>query len=154
MPVDHGDAELLQATIEALADSLQDHVRIHYSGIISHRITIGSTLFSPVRISSAWALTGNLFLRCHRRNITGWSGRGNGFEWLTTQAANEIQAMAEGLNRAERLGSGHNAVVLSPAAAAVLLHEAIGHFAEAPADVGLRLSAPRRFRTPPPPFFL
>lgn len=102
---------------------------------------------TPLRYSSVWAVAGSLCLKRRQRLIPiGWSGRGTGIEWLRTHAYRELLFLAEALDGAEALPCATLPAVLAPNASAVVLHEAVGHLAEAPSEpraqrIGCRLGA-------------
>ena len=82
--------------------------------------------------SCVWALSGNAVMRRGHTVPIGLSGCGSGFRELADPQKRERLAwMLAAIDRAEPTPSGSFPVVLAPAAAAVLLHEAIGHFVEA-----------------------
>lgn len=109
---------------------------LSYSALAFARRTVTPVDSGLVRTGLVWAVTGQL----DDGTPLGWSGRGDGLAWLEESAAREVAALA-GLAamatqaRAGRApGVGPYDAVLSPAAAAVLLHEAVGHAVEAPAN--------------------
>jgi predicted Zn-dependent protease len=137
LPVDD-EANAIKTALATLVEQCSDRVRLQYSAIASRRVTVSSTLSSPMRFMSAWAITG--WLEPTRPGATqplGWSGRGNGLDWIRNQAAEELRAMSERLERAEMIEPANTPAVLSPSASAVLLHEVIGHSAEAAPDCRL-----------------
>ncbi|RXD05721.1 hypothetical protein EQZ23_11860 [Sphingomonas sp. UV9] len=84
--------------------------------------------------TDVWALTGSITTENGRELPIGWSGRGP--DPLESELFHgRIARLADALARAEPATPGAPPVLLSTQAAAVLLHEAVGHFAEASADI-------------------
>jgi predicted Zn-dependent protease len=131
-PPQDDESEEIRPVLEALIKSWRGQVWLCYSAVVSHRITIDRTLVHPVRHSSAWSLTGWLVYDGSRPALPlGWSGRGNGLDWLKSRCATELRRLADMLSRAGATAAGATPAVLSPAASAVLVHEIVGHTAEA-----------------------
>ena len=99
----------------------------------------------PAPVSTrVWALLGNVVTPNGRVVPIGLSGQGSGIAELEDEATHEsVGKMLEAVDQAEPLPSGSVPAVLASPAAAVVVHEAIGHFAEAApegrADVRHRL---------------
>ncbi len=91
--------------------------------------------------SSVWVLLGNVVTPSGRVVPVGWSGRGSGLSELRDEAMKEpLARMFDAVDRAEPLPAGATPAVLAPPAAAVVVHEAVGHFAEAAPDGRVDLS--------------
>ncbi|WP_020672456.1 metallopeptidase TldD-related protein [Amycolatopsis nigrescens] len=83
-------------------------------------------------VRTVFALTGKTVTENGRTLPIGLSGRGNGLAVLEDRALAETMAWTRGaLASAAGPVRGRPPAVLSPQAAAVLLHEAVGHYAEA-----------------------
>lgn len=91
------------------------------------------------RSYSVWALTGWATTKSGRQVPVGRSGRGDGLAALRDpQASEELASVVAEVDRAS-LGEMHDGgVVLMPGPAALLVHEAVGHFAEASPTTDLR----------------
>jgi predicted Zn-dependent protease len=131
--------------LEALAAPWGGRVRLTYSAALFNRRTAGDGPDLPLRASAAWAVTGSVEGPGGTTWPLGWSGGGDGAGWLAEEAPGELRALVEALDRARPLEAGSYAAVLGPDAAAVLVHETVGHLAEAapgarPA-LGLRLAS-------------
>ena len=133
--------EELVELLSQLCRSCDGRLRVYYSSTSGTRRVAGMQLESVTTTVSAWALTGHLITPSGRRCPIGWSGRGDGREVLRDPgrvaglrtAASQLEAASSGFR-------GTLPVVFTPAASAVLLHEAVGHFVEGPvrADIDLR----------------
>jgi TldD protein len=125
--------EQVSSVLDKVVSRWYGRLHLNYSSVLSNRITLNDDFLSPMRCSSVWAVAGSLRLK-HRQNLIpiGWSGRGTGLEWLCTEACEDLLFLAEALDDAEALSCGTLPAVLAPPASAVLLHEAVGHLAEAP----------------------
>ncbi|HEU4885184.1 MAG TPA: metallopeptidase TldD-related protein [Longimicrobium sp.] len=138
--------DAVAGAIEALVAPYRGRVRLAYSAAAFHRRTAGNTLDAPVRPSFTWALTGSLISADGGTAWPlGWSGAGDGVGWLAAGAEEELREMAGALERARPLEAGRYDAVLGPDAAAVLVHETVGHLAEAapgaPPALGVRLAS-------------
>lgn len=128
------DGEQALVAMERLAARYQDRLALRYERV-SYRRTV-SYDDEPPQHSEAdvWALTGSIKTENGHELPIGWSGRQS--DLLTSGMLHDRAAwLAETLGHAVPGKSGTQAVLLSTQAAAVLLHEAVGHFAEAAADV-------------------
>jgi TldD protein len=129
------DVAAIGRCLRVISSSLGTRVTLCYSGRCSVRLTLGTTLRPELRWSASWALTGNIQGIQGRVIPVGWSGPGQGLEALSREGRAELLAKEiEMINRAEETPAGEFPTVLAPPAAALLLHEAVGHFAEASAD--------------------
>jgi len=89
---------------------------------------------SPARTwtRTVFSLTGHALAAGGRELPLGFSGHGAGLEVLADQsAATAIARTRSTLSTAEGPAPGNSAAVLGPQPAAILVHEAVGHFAEA-----------------------
>jgi len=129
--VANGAAEVL--ALESLAGVFGHRLHLSYSAVISNRITFGDAFNSPPVRSDSWSLTGWLTPESGAPFFPlGWSGRGDGLEWLNDGCADALRKFDEALRCVRPTEPGSGPAVLSPAAAAVLVHEVVGHTAEAP----------------------
>lgn len=94
---------------------------------------------SEKRRIDLFALTGQLTLAGGRFMSIGWSGKGDGLVRFGETSADELGAVASAVERAEPAVLGETPAILDYQPAALLVHEAIGHFAEASASPELRL---------------
>jgi TldD protein len=98
---------------------------VTHSSCESVRVSIVAGIRGPERCTRAWSATARV------ANVqVGWSGAGDGLAQLAN-IAGEMRSLAEALHRARPLESGTIATVLAAPAAAVLLHESVGHLIEA-----------------------
>lgn len=118
-PVVEHETESLESALLALRAS------VAYSSCEAVRVTIAGGVRGPERCMRTWSVTARV---AHLQ--IGWSGAGDGLAELPSIAA-EMRSLAEALRRAGPLESGARAVVLAAPAAAVLLHESVGHLIEA-----------------------
>jgi TldD protein len=131
-PADDGTSVEVVNALVALVTPWRGRARLHYSRTISSRLTLTPIASAPIRTSSAWAVTGWLLPALGGPFIpVGWSGRGSGQAWLEGAASAELQWLARAVESAGTMPAASPPSVLAPGAAAVLLHEAIGHRAEA-----------------------
>lgn len=113
--------------------------RLRYSAVAMSRVTVGTALDTTPRRDRVWALTGELTTPRGWRMPVGWSGRGCGLARLRDErTAVEYAALMRAGERAQPMGAGSGPAVLGRSAAALVLHEAVGHFAEASAGADLR----------------
>jgi hypothetical protein len=133
-PGRHRPLAAARAAVAALAAPLGGSLQLHYTAVVAHRTATGPLIGSqpPLRTSAVWSLTGWLKTASNGARIPlGWSGSGDGLDWIQEGAGGEIRQCARLLSSASSAEKGVFDTVLSPAAAAVLAHEAIGHVAEA-----------------------
>ncbi len=137
------DEEALAARLDELRRHFGGRVDLRYTHLDAARLVVAADGEQHRKAVSSWALLGGLTTAGGRRVPVGWSGAGDGLARLADPALRaRYDWLAAALDRAEPLPSGSPAVVLSPQAAALLLHESVGHFAEGPvdeADLGHRL---------------
>ncbi len=136
-PVMAEDLSALSRALQNLCRSCRGRLQLHYSALTSHRITRGRSLENPQRSFTAWALTGWMCAQSRSNAIPiGWSGKGEGGAWIRNEAPQELDWLCSCLEGAGPAQSGSVPAVLSPSAAAVILHEAIGHRAEGSVSLG------------------
>jgi predicted Zn-dependent protease len=94
-----------------------------------------------------WALLGDAVTPGGRVVPVGQSGRGSGLAEIEREgAAGDFARMLDRIEASRPLPGGSTAAVLAPPAAAVLVHEAVGHFAEAAPGGRVNLSHRLGFR--------
>jgi hypothetical protein len=136
-----------QRAVERVVQSWQGRSRIQYLAKSSVRIVLGGGVRGLTAESEVWALLGNVVTPHGHVVPVGQSGRGSGIAELECEAASgNLARMLERINRSEPLPGGTTPAVLAPAAAAVIVHEAIGHFAEAAPDGRVNLQHRLGFR--------
>jgi TldD protein len=146
-PQQEVECEQICSIVNDLVRDWGDRLRLRYSAVSSNRITVNHDFQAPLRSSSVWAIAGSLRLARRQLKIPiGWSGRGTGIEWLRTQAHKELLFLSTALDAADAVTSATLPAVLAPNASAVMLHEAVGHVAEARSEpraerIGRRLGA-------------
>jgi predicted Zn-dependent protease len=133
---------------DALVNLAQSWPRIslNYSSVVTHRVRVNNGDPVHTHALSRWAVIGSVTTSGPNQSFNiAWSGRGNGLECLSGRAA-ELQELATAFERADPIDEGRPEVVLRPAAAAVLLHEAVGHSVEATLDLTRQVLDNGRYR--------
>jgi predicted Zn-dependent protease len=121
--------------------------RLQYLAKSSVRMVLDDRSRGAVVTSQTWAFLGNVATPSGRIVPVGQSGRGSGLPELEREiATGDFARMLDRIDRSEPLGGSSSPAVLAPPAAAVLIHEAIGHFAEAAPDGRVRLDHRLGFR--------
>jgi predicted Zn-dependent protease len=112
---------------------------VSYASCEALRVTTLDGVRGPERRLHSWSITASV---AHLQ--IGWSGSGNGLAKLAC-IGEELREIADAMRSARALDVKKTAAVLSPQAAAVLLHESVGHLIEAdpvrPSFVGQRIAA-------------
>lgn len=128
-PIEPGEA---RRVLSRLAGGWNGRSRLQYLVKSLVRVTLGNGLPGLPARSEVWALLGNVTTPNGRIVPVGQSGRGSGIAELERETATGgLARMIDAINRSEPLPGGTRPAVLAPPAAAVLLHEAVGHFVEA-----------------------
>jgi TldD protein len=97
--------------------------------------------------SRVWALLGTAVTPGGHIVPVGFSGRGSGLAELERETAEGgFARLLDAVNRSRPLPGGNGPAVLAPPAAAVLVHEALGHFVEAAPEGRVDLSHRLGFR--------
>jgi predicted Zn-dependent protease len=128
-PVDQAEIE---ERLRTFIDWAGGDITLHHRAMSAGRVVVSGS--SPARRwhRTVFSLTGHAVAGGGRELPLGFSGRGAGLEVLSSQsAATAIARARSALAAAEGPVPGNPAVVLSPQPAAVLVHEAVGHYAEA-----------------------
>lgn len=126
------EADAAREAVLRLLASWQARTRVQYLGKSSLRVVLGDGLAGRVCASQVWALLGNAVTTGGKIVPVGQSGRGSGLAEIEHEtAAGDFARMLDRIQRSEPLPGGATPAVLAPSAAAVLVHEAVGHFAEA-----------------------
>lgn len=132
LPAEPGAA---RDTALRLVASWNGRSRVQFLVKSTARVVLGDGLPARLARSRVWALLGNVVTPGGRIVPVGRSGRGGGIEELEREAAEgELARLLDRVNRSEPLPGGTVPAVLAPPAAAVLVHEAVGHFTEAAPD--------------------
>jgi TldD protein len=143
-PVETGAA---QGAVEALVRSWRGRTRVQYLIKSSVRVVLGEGLPGRLAQSQVWALLGNSVTPNGRIVPVGQSGRGSGLAALERETAEgDFARILDCVNRSEPLPDTTGPAVLAPPAAAVLLHEAAGHFTEAAPEGRVNLGHRLNFR--------
>jgi len=144
-PVAETQAANVQDALVNLAQSW-NQITLHYSSVVTNRVRVNNGYHAHTDTLPRWAVIGSIITsrRGHSFNIA-WSGRGNGLKFLNTRAT-ELEELVTAFDRANRIDEGTPEVVLRPTAAAVLLHEAVGHSVEASLDVKRNVLDNGRYR--------
>jgi TldD protein len=125
------------AVVSRLVRSWRGTAKVQYLGRSSMRAVLRSSdpaagAAPRVVDSQVWALLGNVVTPNGRVVPVGRSGRGTGLAELGRETEQgELARLVDRVNRSRPVDAGTTPAVLAAAAAAVLVHEAVGHFAEA-----------------------
>ncbi len=123
------------AVIAELVESWGSRAKLQYMTRRAARLVVGTDGSAQPCSSHVWAFLGNAVTRSGRVVPMGWSGRGSGLCELRSESMKERAAQVlDSVDQAGPLPSGTFPAVLAPPAAAVMIHEAVGHFAEAAPD--------------------
>jgi len=129
---DLADPDGVRRALEALISQWRGEARLQYINRRAVRSVWRDGQVARPSACTVWALAGNVVTPEGRIVAVGWSGRGMGLAELKDGERKERFAwMLAAIDRAEPVPTGPRPAVLAPAAAAVLIHEALGHFAEA-----------------------
>jgi len=143
-PADPAEA---RCAVEAMVGSWSGRTRVQYLLKTTVRTVLGAGLPPAETPSAVWALLGNAVTPNGRVVPVGLSGRGSGTPELARETAEGgFARLLDQVNRSQPLPGGTVPAVLAPPAAAVLVHEAIGHFAEAAPEGRVSLSHRLGFR--------
>jgi TldD protein len=131
----------VEAALRVLTQRFGEAANLQYTHIAARRVvTIDETHGRELQV---WALNGHLPVAGGNSIPLGWSGSGDGLEQLIDpDRIVRWEWLLATVGAAREACTAPCAVVLSPQAAAVLLHESIGHFAEgapSPIDLSHRL---------------
>jgi len=133
-----------------LVRSWRGHSRLQYLAKSTVRMILGESREDRegrAVASQVWALLGNVVTPAGRIVPVGQSGRGSGLAEMEREiAAGDFARALDRIDRSAPLGGGISPAVLAPPAAAVLIHEAVGHFAEAAPQGRVRLGHRLGFR--------
>jgi len=140
----------LEEAIGSFRDGLKVIESLHYTETNLVRISLNEAFASPkTHVKKLWALTGYLETAKGHRFPIGWSGLGSGLNAFSLQRVSILNHFSENLERAQPMLAASLPVTLSQEAAALLIHEAIGHLVEAPhcdeikpLPLGFRLASP------------
>jgi TldD protein len=123
------------AIVAALTDvaSLGADCAIRYTHVVRSGLLAKAQDTEPTSMNSAvWALAGHHVTRKKRKVAIGESGRGTGLERLgSAELLDVVRWRLAATDRSEPMMDYVGPAVLNASAAAVLSHEAVGHFAEA-----------------------
>jgi predicted Zn-dependent protease len=136
LPAPRHSRDLSEAedVLRSLRKRHRHRASLHYTSVSAHRVRIDPDAPDAIRTSEVWSLVGALHSPVAGHSIpVGWSGRGDGLDRIRGQVGVELERDAEMLGRTRGAESGVFDVVLAPPAAAVLVHEAVGHVVEAEA---------------------
>jgi predicted Zn-dependent protease len=129
------DPEQAWPVIAAFAGALGAPATLRYSRLTSRRHVLDPLGEWRVRPLDVFAVTGRTQLSNGRFMSIGWSGLGDGLDRMDEPSARERLAfIAQAAGSAEAMADGCVPAVLDAQPAALIAHEAIGHFAEAAAD--------------------
>jgi predicted Zn-dependent protease len=134
------EATRVHACLGRIARRHGQRVSLRFERLVNRReVRIDGERIRSARHS--WSLTGTVSTASGANIPVGWSGGGDGMATLEGPACHDrLDWLAAAVGQASQGDAGGTRVVLAPQAAAVLLHEAIGHFAEASADPNTDLS--------------
>ncbi|HEU5270078.1 MAG TPA: metallopeptidase TldD-related protein [Jatrophihabitans sp.] len=143
-PAEQGIEQLEQA-LSGLHASWRGRISLRYSQLRSERLTVSSLAHASPRSHTVWSATG-WFRPVDRLPAVplGWSGRGNGLDWLSGSAPGELELLARAMSGAAPVTPGYEPAVLAPPAAAVVVHETVAHQVETPPQGTARPSTGQR----------
>jgi TldD protein len=133
------DAKESARHLQALVGCLGPTAVVSYRRVMARRWVFDSLGQRVERPIDLFAVTGRFDAGQGRTIPIGWSGRGDGFDAARVAAADRLAWIATAVARAEPTANETVPAVLSPTAAAVIVHEAIGHFVEASAQPAVDL---------------
>ena len=135
----------LEQALSVLHAGWRGRISLRYSQLRSERLTVSSLAHATPRSCTVWSATG-WFRPVDRLPAVplGWSGRGNGLDWLAGSAPAELETLARAMSGAEPVSPGSEPAVLAPPAAAVVVHETVAHQVETPARRPARTPVGRR----------
>jgi TldD protein len=146
-PAETLEAGEAQGAVQRLVQSWHGRSRVQYLVKNTVRAVLGDGLPGQPARSQVWALLGTAVTASGRIVPVGFSGRGSGLSELEREAsAGDFARMLDCINRSEPLPGGITPAVLAPPASAVLIHEALGHFAEAAPEGRVSLAHRLGFR--------
>jgi TldD protein len=127
------DEREVEEKLLRFAGWIGDAVTLHHRTVASGRLVAAGDQAVSAHVGSVFALTGEARAGDGRALPIGFSGPGSGRAVLEEPALAEAVAWARAtLATADGPVTGRLPAVLSPQAAAVVVHEAVGHYAEAP----------------------
>ncbi len=133
--------------IRRLTRTWKGRARVQYLAKSSFRTVLAAATPPVVVGSRVWALLGNVVTPNGRVVPVGQSGRGSGLGELARETeSGDFARMLDRIDRSGPLPAGAQPTVLAPPAAAVLVHEALGHFAEAAPEGRVNLGHRLGFR--------
>lgn len=135
-------AARIGAALERLDNRHKGRAALRYVSLANRRTIETADGLKVEKPHAVWALVGRIRCANGRSVPVGWSGTGDGISRLENPVLNaRLDWLVAGAVEAEVGEAGAVPVVLSPQAAAVLIHESVGHFAEASprADLSHRL---------------
>lgn len=154
-PAGRPEAEEAARTVRRLVDTWGGRSRVQYLAKASLGAVHGEGLPGQPVESRVWALLGNVVTLNGRIVPVGFSGRGSGLSELERETEEGgFARLLDAVSRSEPLPGGAGPAVLAPSAAAVLVHEAIGHFVEAAPEGRVDLSHRLGFRVAAEAFHL
>ena len=134
------DMEKAARLIGDFAIALRAPVTLRYSRLVSRRRMTDHAESWQSRFIDVFALTGRIGLADGRFMSLGWSGHGDGFARLREGPdRTRIAWIARCAGAAAPTEPGLLPALLDPQPAALVAHEAVGHFSEAAADPALDL---------------
>lgn len=135
------DVVSIQDALLALGQRLPAGLGVRYIHLKVDRAVEVEDVDPVAKRMEVWALAGQLHTANGRTAPIGWSGSGGGLDQLgNDRHAGRLCWLAEALDGAEPGDAARTPVLLSEQAAAVLLHEAIGHYVEGSADPRVNLA--------------
>lgn len=129
------EAGLIGEALDAFAARCGGKAALRYTAVSGSRLAVGDAVMPKPLSFATWSLSGFVETRAGRRIPIGWSGTGTGLERLRAPAtAAAVEWLAVRVDMADMLVAPLvSPAVSNPTSAALLLHETVGHFAEADA---------------------
>ena len=123
--------EILVSALRTAASRYSGRVSLDYNFFDLRRLLSNPECGISCKTAKYWALCGQIWAGNGNSVPIGWSGYGDGLERIRDRRLHDrISWIMASLESAVPTAEGRFPTILSPQAAAVLLHESVGHFVE------------------------
>jgi len=130
-PRDPFEGQAIEESLKTLATLFPNRASLKLTQLFSQRAAAQDGNLAWQRNTAVWALVGSIAIGDGRHIPIGWSGSASQISRLSNPIMHErLRCLVEAVAKAESIYTGEFPAVLGPQAAAVLLHETVGHFAE------------------------
>ncbi len=136
------DAGQLQDALSNILAGCRGRLRLSYSLVARNRLYQDDFGNSSMQSFVTWCLIADIVAGTGDHPLSlAWSGRGNGEDVLVGRLTADVGDLVAAAGTARSMAVSQGPAVLSPLAAGLLMHEAVGHTVEAPGrSDGARLS--------------